>query len=173
MDIGFNNIDSLRYNKYLSDNNISNTLDSSYELDYWNYITMDYTYYEVLYPLYERFNCKSIIDLGCGAGNVLRYAKNIGYETIGVDFEDFSLYNKNHLFIQYDIIDLDVSIYSKYDIIYMALPLKIGKGFEEYLEIVKDNMNVGQYIITPLYIIEDERFIRIDQYTFVKEKTII
>ena len=170
MNLRDNNLDSIEYIKYLSDNNISNTLESSYELDYWNFITMDYTYYTVIYPLYERYNCKSIIDLGCGAGNVLRYAMNIGYETTGVDFEDFSIYNKEHIFIHKDIRGLELSIYSQYDVIYIALPLKIGKGFEEYISIIQDNMKVGQYIITPLYIIEDDRFERIDQHTFVKQK---
>lgn len=58
----------------------------------------------------------------------------------------------------------------QYDVIYIALPLKIGKGFEEYISIIQDNMKVGQYIITPLYIIEDVRFERIDQHTFKKIK---
>jgi SAM-dependent methyltransferase len=169
IDIYNNKLDNIEYIKYLSDNNISNTLESSYKLDYWNFITMDYIYYTVLYPLYERFNCRTIIDIGCGAGNVLRYAKNIGYETTGVDFEDFSIYNKDHIFIHKDIRDLDIKTYSQYDVIYIALPLKIGKGFEEYIKIIQDNMNINQYIITPLYIIEDNRFERIDQHTFIKK----
>lgn len=149
---------------------VNSIINNDINLDYWGYIPIPHYDICILYPLYERFNCKTIIDLGCGAGNILRYAKNIGYETTGVDFDDFSLYNKDHIFIQKDIRDLDIITYKQYDVIYIALPLKVGNGFEEYIQIVLDNMLIGQYIITPLYIIEDSRFDRIDQYTFVKEK---
>jgi hypothetical protein len=165
MDIKDNNLDNIQYIKSII--NVSKTVEESKDLDYWDNIPMSHHEYSILYALWN-FKCKRILDIGCGAGNVLRYAKNIGFETTGIDFQDFSPYNLNHTFIHKDLRELDPSFYSQYDIIYIAMPLKIGQGFEELIDLIKDNIKVGQYIITPLFIIEDPRFKRICSNTFCK-----
>lgn len=168
MNIIDNNKDNEIYIYNQLNNNISFNVEDYIDEEFWGNIAMGYIYYTVLYPLFDKFKCKSIIDLGCGSGNVLRYAKNIGYETTGIDFIDYSDYNKDHKFIQANLKEIDYSILKNYDVIYTAMPLKVGKGFEEYIDEICNNMNIGQYIITPLWEIKKDNFKQICSNTWIK-----
>ena len=140
-----NKQDYLNFIKHLETSNLADTND---KLDYWSNIPIDY---DNLYQLYIPFQPGfKFLDLGAGCGNVLRFAKNIGYEVYGVEFnESYIPYLQDYNYKQADILTLDDSFYQEFDVIYSYRPLK--DRFDEYIDKVVSNMKHKSYIITPTY----------------------
>lgn len=121
-------------------------LDGSKEYENWGNIPIEVEHLEQLYNLYEEG--KSFIDLGCGVGNVLRYAKNIGYVTRGIEINtSYKKYLKNYNVSFIDITKMDLKELNNYDVVYSYKPLK-GE-FKEFVKKVKRNMKSGATLITP------------------------
>jgi 2-polyprenyl-3-methyl-5-hydroxy-6-metoxy-1,4-benzoquinol methylase len=113
--------------------------------NYGNIITQPY-HLKVLYDVFEEG--MTFIDLGCGAGNVLNYAYNIGYNVEGVEWNK-DLINKNHNVIHADITKIDPSVWKNIDVIYTYKPLK--KGMDEFINKIIKHMKKGAHLITPEY----------------------
>jgi len=102
-----------------------------------------------LRPLYGIFKPEmKFLELGCGGGNVVRFANNIGYKSTGVEIN--RELTKDLVNVQ--IINCDIKLLSPYeyqtnDVIYIYSPF--NEGFDEYVEMVVDSMKVGAYIMTP------------------------
>jgi cyclopropane fatty-acyl-phospholipid synthase-like methyltransferase len=154
------------YIKYLNKVRGLNLIDNVDYKEHWGYITAHKDQLGYLYKIYEEG--MSFIDLGCGAGNVLRYANNIGYDVTGVDFNDKLLNQiEDYKTINEDLRKLDKSIYKNYDVIFSYRPLK-EEGFKKYINNVVDNMKVGGYLITPDVKINNEQLVTIEKYKYQK-----
>lgn len=130
-----------------------NTEDET-ESVHWNNLVIDP---KLLAPLYFIFKeGMKLLDLGCGVGNVLKFANNIGFKTKGIEKDKrfiSSLTNYDHLIK--NILDVDPREYNKYDVIYSYNSVMAGN--EDFLNSVIDNMKVGAYLFTPAYPIQDKR----------------
>lgn len=133
--------------------------------EYWNNVAVDHQF---LHPLYNIFKPRmTFIDLGCGVGNVLLFAQNIGYNVTGVELDNELIpYISEFNHIHSNILDLAPELYKNYDVIYAYMPLK--SGFEEYLNLIIDQMNQGSFLITPLMHVKNPKIKRIFTFTYIK-----
>jgi len=135
------------YIKFLNKVRNLNLIDNTNYDEYYGYITIHKSELECLYDIYKEG--MTFLDLGCGAGNVLRYANNIGYNVTGVDFnKELLKYANNYKTIECDLRDLDCNEYKKYDVIFSYRPLK-GVEFNNYIKKVFNCMNKKSYLLTP------------------------
>ncbi len=157
----FENIED--YNYYLKILIEDNKVDYSSDLNYWSNIPINDKSLHLLYRAFE--DGYKLIDLGCGCGNILRFANNIGYDVTGIEFNnEYEEYLKPYNYYIQDITLLDNDFYEKFDVIYIYKPLKYG--FKEYVNHIVSNMRIGSYIITPTYMIENINLKYVDIYMY-------
>ena len=109
-------------------------IDRNREYSYWANFPVDVKELECLYNFYVPG--MSFIDLGCGAGQVLRYARHIGYKTKGIEFDkkfETVLTNFDVDFI--NLKEMDLRQLEMYDVVYCYKPFK--KGLDDFLKQVK------------------------------------
>ena len=136
------------------------------EKEYYGYITAHHEQLKCLYEIYQEG--MTFIDLGCGAGNVLRYADNIGYKVTGVEFNlSLCAHLGKYDHINKDIKTLDEDVLNKYDVIYCYRPLKDDE-LKEYLNKVIGGMSKGSYLIIPDFKVKDSRVTEIKQHIYKK-----
>lgn len=140
--------------------------ESNEESKDWNNIIIDVKYLKDLYRIYKP-NMK-LLELGCGVGNVVHFANNIGYKSTGVEIDNKLIKDLNG----YQIIHCDIRLLSPYeynthDVIYINRPLT--EGFDEYVKMVVDNMKVGAYIMTPMVHQRNESLRKIVNYVYQKK----
>ena len=136
------------YNYFLRQLTAKGLIDRDRSKEHWGNIPIHVMEIECLYDIYEEG--MRLIDLGCGAGNIIRYASFIGYEVKGVEFDTRF---EEHL-LRYDVefVDirkLDLNILSEYDVVYSYKPLK--EEFPKFIEGIKKHMKEGSHLITPEY----------------------
>lgn len=124
-------------------------IDNTNYKEHWGYITAHKDELECLYDIYIKG--MSFLELGCGAGNVLRYADNIGYDVTGVDYnKELLKHSKNYKVLNKYFKDLEDSFFKQFDVIYAYRPLK-DEQFNLLIERIKNNMKLGAYLITPQF----------------------
>lgn len=133
---------------------------------YWNNIAIDYRFLKVLYNIF--INGMTFLELGCGAGNVLRFAKNIGYSVNGIEIDDKLIkYLEEFDHMYENILNVDKTLYSKYDVIYSYVPLK-----ENYVYFLENSvipyMNKGSYLITPSTILNNKSLKMLQPFLYIK-----
>ena len=157
-----NSADYVEYISYLKEEGVLN-----YDRvgKYWGNLPIDWSILNPLYEVYEKDF--TFLDLGCGAGNVLRYAQNIGYDVTGVEM-DKSLfkYLEPYNYFSNNIENLSGEFYSNYDVIYSYLPLKEGR--EDYIRKIIENMKIGAYLMLPFYILKEENMEYKTNYCYQK-----
>ena len=132
---------------------------------YWGFIPVRYSLLSPLYNIYTKGS--KFLDLGCGNGNVLRYAKNIGYDVTGVEIDkSFEKYLTDYNYVINNIELLDNDFYKNFDIIYSYIPIKEGKC--NYINKLVNCMKVGAYLVTPHTRVKDERLECIDMFVYKK-----
>lgn len=138
-----NSRDYLLFQQYIT---LKGATDRDRKKSYWGNVPVSSNNLQCLYNIYKP-NMK-LLDLGCGAGNVLRFAKNIGFDVFGVEFnKELTVYLGDYDYIHGDITKLSKDFYKKFDVIYAYRPLK--KEFQDYVELIVNNMKSGSYILTP------------------------
>ena len=137
-------------NDYIQYLNKVRSLDLIDNTDYENHYGYITAHKDKLAPLYDIFvEGMTFVDLGCGAGNVLRYATNIGYDVTGVDFDKNLLeHAKDYNTIQSKFEDLEDDFYKDFDVIYIYRPLK-KEELKIYIDKIKLCMSEGSYIFAP------------------------
>lgn len=136
----------LKYNEYIKTIKEEGMVDNSRELPYWGNIPIKSFYLNPLYEIYKPGY--KFLDLGCGVGNVLLFAKNIGYDVFGVEFNyKYLNHLKGYKHLHYDITKLDGNFYNDFDVIYSYKPLK--ENFNNFLEDVISNMKENSFLLTP------------------------
>jgi SAM-dependent methyltransferase len=127
--------------KGLIDNNVDK------ESEFFNNIIIDARFLKDLYKIFKPH--MSFLELGCGVGNVLRFAKNIGFKVTGIEINQ-NLIQDNTEVINMDIQKYPVENYKNYDVIYIYRPLK--NGYDDYINLIIDNMKSGSILMTPMTI---------------------
>jgi SAM-dependent methyltransferase len=121
---------------------------------------------------------RKFLDAGCGAGNILLFAKSVGLARYyhGLEYFD-DTYKKARDFLGLDskkpvpdvkIFQQDILTfknYGDYDIIYFYCPFSYGRLEVKFEELVEDQMKLGAVLIANLKrgsaIYKDERFERL------------
>ena len=136
------------YNNFISLINRKELIDTKKTYDYWGNIPIEVEYLE---PLYEIFKSgMTFIDLGCGAGNVLRYAKNVGFKVKGVEFNlDFKPHLRAYDVEFMDVLDFSIDEIIKFDVIYSYKPLKFE--FDKFIHDIKNALPKNSHLITPYF----------------------
>jgi SAM-dependent methyltransferase len=102
--------------------------DYSSDSKYWGFQPIQPRYLKCLYDFYK--DGYNFLDLGCGDGNVLNFAKNIGYNVSGVEYnKDFDQCLLEYDHIICDFTKLNTDYYNKFDFIYSYSPLKDESDF--------------------------------------------
>lgn len=131
----------------------------------WNFVPVQHELLAHLYQIYK--DGFKFIDLGCGIGNVLEFAHNIGYDVLGVENNpDYLKYN-NFKVLQQDIKSLEPDFYKQFDVIYCYLPLK--DEMEHYINYVVESMKLNSYIVTPLLSLDNPKLKSVDWFYYQKE----
>lgn len=139
-----NVIDYLLYTESMTQKGlIDNNVDQKSE--FFNNIIIDVRFLKDLYKIYQP-NLK-FLELGCGVGNVLRFAKNIGFKVTGIEINQNLIQNTEEV-INMDILNYPVENYKDYDVIYIYRPLK--NGYDDYINLIIENMKEGSILITPM-----------------------
>ena len=138
-------MDIIEYNNKVNFFKLDCGFEFNKDLDYWDYTAIDYRYLICLTEYYTEGD--KFLDLGCGPGNVLAFAKSFGYDVTGVEIDDkFKPYLINYDYIIDNILKLETEFYNKFDFIYTYKPLKLG--LLKYLDNVANNMKRGYFIYT-------------------------
>ena len=135
-------------------------------LSTWGNWPIDCEYLKPLYTIY-RPGFK-FLDLGCGVGNVLLFANNIGFDVFGVEISEklcSHLSDYNHECN--DISNLPSDFYFKFDVIYAYRTLK--EGFATYVNEVISLMKPGAFIITPFFDVKNEFVKLVNLWTYQKQ----
>ncbi len=157
-----NNREYLLFIQYLE---FKGLIDKKRNYNFWRNITINSS---SLHPLYDIYKPKmKFLDLGCGAGNVLRYSSNIGYDVTGVEFDkNLTKYLGNYSYICQDITKLDKSYFNDFDVIYSYRPLK--DTFKDFINIVIQNMKKNAYLLTPTFNVENKQVVDLGNYLYRK-----
>jgi SAM-dependent methyltransferase len=115
--------------------------------EFFNNIIIDVRFLKDLYKIYQPN--LTFLELGCGVGNVLRFAKNIGFKVTGIEINQ-NLIQDNIEVINMDIQKYPAENYKDYDVIYIYRPLK--NGYDDYINLIIDNMKSGSILMTPMTI---------------------
>jgi len=136
----------------------------------WGFVPCPDGLIQELYNIYEEGF--TLIDLGCGAGNILDFAKNIGYEVLGIDWDREILkeIEKKHSFVHKDINELDPSFWADKNVVYTYIPIKSKAEMRKLLHKVANNMSIGSYLYTPEYEFNKAGFERISRFVIKKVK---
>ena len=119
---------------------------------YWGNIPIEHTHLYDLYTIFEQGY--KFLDLGCGAGNVLRFAQNAGYEVTGVELDEALFkYLEGYNYFSNDMRKLSPDFYSEYDVIYSYSPLK--EGMQLFVDKVIASMKIGAYLVLPFRIVRN------------------
>jgi len=97
------------------------------------------------------------LDAGCGIGNVVLLARNVGCVATGIEYDlrtyrlakkliDSDSYYPNGTIIKGDITTFDK--YGDYDIIYYYQPMNKSELMNQFLEKLSNDMKIGAYIIS-------------------------
>lgn len=117
-------------------------------LNFWSNIPIQSTEINQLYKYY--FKGAKFLDLGCGIGNVLFYAQNIGYDVTGVEFNaDYEIYLKPYKYIIQDIRNIQPNFLKQFDVIYTYKPLK--DDFSKFVDFLNCHKKKEAILITPFY----------------------
>lgn len=154
------------YIKYLNTVRGLGLIDNTNYIDYHGYITAHKDQLKGLYDIYKEG--MSFVDLGCGAGNVLLYAHNIGYDVVGVDFNESLLKHVEYKTICADLNKLEPDFYKDFDVIYCFRPLT-DENLKPYLNKVIACMKSGSYIMTPTRVQENKNLIEVKGYNSIKK----
>ena len=140
-------------------------IDLDNKKEYWGNVLIKDNYLDILYTIYKPN--MTFLDLGCGAGNVLKYANNIGYNVTGVEFnKNLIVYLKDYNYINEDITKLDEKFFNQFDVIYSYRPLK--KEFKNFIDKVIKNMKQDSYLLTPTFIVDNDNVKDLDNYLYQK-----
>lgn len=144
---------------------LKQTFNYSREGYYWGNIPINISSLRVIDTIYKpKFK---FLDLGCGSGNVLEYAKNIGYDVFGVEYDkSLEKYLHEYKYLIYNIEDLDEKFFEDFDVIYSYLPLKKNK--EKFLKKVIKGMKINSLLYIPYNTINDSRVKEISNCCFKK-----
>lgn len=131
----------------------------------WNNLVIDVRFLKGLYKVY-RPNMK-FLELGCGVGNVIRFARNIGYNCIGyeINFNLIKDLGDNDIKL-FDIRNLSKIEYENSDIIYCYRPIK--DGYDEYIKNIISYMKKGSILMTPMSFQKDDNLKMIDLFMYEK-----
>jgi uncharacterized UPF0146 family protein len=139
-----NVIDYLLYTESMSEKGlIDNNVDQKSE--FFNNIIIDVRFLKDLYKIFKPNAL--FLELGCGVGNVLRFAKNIGFNVTGIEINQ-NLIQDTLQVINMDIQKYPIENYKNYDVIYIYRPLK--NGYDDYIELIIKNMKRGSILMTPM-----------------------
>lgn len=122
---------------------IDNSVDK--ESKFFNNIIIDVRFLKDFYKIYQPN--LTFLELGCGVGNVLRFAKNIGFKVTGLEIDN-NLIQDNTEVINMDILNYPSENYKNYDVIYIYRPLK--NGYDDYINLIVENMKSGSILVTPM-----------------------
>lgn len=138
--------------------------------EHWDYTPIQSPFLHVLYDLYVE-GALTLLDIGAGHGNVLQYARNIGFDAYGIE-EKNDYVNKDdakQLAINYSGYDIGKEL-SKFDVVYCYKP--IGAGFDTMVSDIITHMKAGAWLIVPDYFIDLKKETRVigtkDKFTYQK-----
>lgn len=158
-----NSADYVEYIAYLKEEGVLNYDRTTKN---WGNLPIEWPLLGCLYDIYkEGF---TFVDLGCGAGNVLRYAQNAGYEVAGVEYDKTLFkYLEPYNYFSNNIEDLSPEFYKDYDVIYSYCPLKDGQ--RDYINSIIEHMKPGAYLVLPFYMSRNKRVENIERYVYQKK----
>ena len=92
------------------------------------------------------------IDCGCGVGNIVLLAKELGYSSHGIEY-DCKTYNIAKKLVPPDcrIIRGDITkfeSYENYDVIYFYVPISNGHKMDTFVRKVVDEAKIGSYVLS-------------------------
>ena len=122
----------------------------------------------------------SLVDVGCGFGNVLLFAEQLSFDVYGIEKDEFTVPIAARLFGEKKIEQADIRTYPDYDrfdVIYYFCPLpnhEPQKKLERYIE---DHMKAGAILVAnrkkSSEIEEDSRFKRLSDSLPIWQKVAV
>ncbi len=92
----------------------------------------------------------SLVDIGCGIGNVLLFAEQIGFDVYGMEKDEYPFQVAARLIGSDRIWQKDIMEYDRYhefDVVYYFCPLTDGNMQREFERRVEDTMRPGAILI--------------------------
>jgi len=92
----------------------------------------------------------SLVDLGCGFGNVLLFAEQLSFDVYGIEKDEFTVPLAVRLFGEDKIEQADIRTYPNYerfDVIYYFCPLPNHEPQKKLERNIEDRMKVGAILI--------------------------
>jgi len=98
---------------------------------------------------YERRSSPKFLDAGCGVGNIMLLAGNIGFNAYGLEYNFKTAATAKKLcggkIVVADIVDYPK--YDMYDVIYTYVPIRDGDKRDKFCKVLAHSMKIGAYLI--------------------------
>lgn len=94
----------------------------------------------------------TFLDVGCGYGNVMKYASNIGYDCFGIENNADILEkvrDSKLKIINKDAREVSRDFISMFDVVFCYTPINLGR--KEFLINLTNKLSCGQIIIIPSF----------------------
>jgi len=137
----------------------------------WGNVESHYSDLLFLNSIYQKGY--SFLDIGSGAGQILMFAKQIGYNVKGIEFNKAfkDVCDKNGLDVVYeDLMSINLDFIKNFDVIYYYRLFKKDVDNNKSLSHIVKNMKVGAIIKVKLTKFDFENFIETSNGTHKKIK---
>ena len=111
----------------------------------------------------------TFLDIGCGIGNVLLFAEQVGFDVFGIEKDEYPFYVASRMLGSSRISQDDILKYDRYgdfDVVYYFCPLTDGNLQREFEHQVEDTIRKGSILIANYKrsdrIKEDPRFSKLN-----------
>ncbi len=110
----------------------------------------------------------TLLDIGCGIGNVMLFAEQMGFDVYGFEKDEYPLRIAQKLMGKERAIQDDLwhyENYGRFDVIYYFRPLANGDHERKFEKMIEETMRVGAILIANRKMSEDihqdQRFIKL------------
>lgn len=137
----------------------------------WGNVESHYSDLLFLNSIYQKGDY--FLDIGSGAGQALMFAKQVGYNVKGIEFnKDFKdVCDKNELDVVYgDLMCINLSFVNKFDVIYYYRLFKKCADNNKALSHIVKNMKIGSIIKVKLAKFDFENFVEVGSGIYKKIK---
>lgn len=139
------------YIKHVSELEGRGFLNKDLNMGHYGFIPTSTSYLISLYAIFK--SGMNILEVGCGYGNIIRFAKNIGFIATGIEYDDticeYLEKETNYAYLKQDARTLTKGQIQEYDVVFCYSP--INEGRKGFLNGLVDKLKAGQYILLPAF----------------------
>lgn len=126
--------------------------DDNGDFKYWGFNATYFGIFDVLYTIKTILeesgkNSITLVDIGCGIGNIIRVCNKMGYKSEGIEFQDDLNICHDGLKVKYGDVFNNMELLKNKDVIYLYQPFMDDKLESIFLDKLYDTVNDDTIVI--------------------------